>query len=119
VRLIEVTSVVDDVQDGRPLPKQIRGTTRALDLPDGSMREPGGSQEMPLGGSHGLRQRLALKGNGHVRVAPDDALAHESRHEDLCVLEVWILPRGAVQPERSTRRVRQRRVSSIAELAWR
>ena len=51
MRLIEIASVVNGVQNGNALPQKIRGVPGALDLPDTAITEPGRTQEVPLNGS--------------------------------------------------------------------
>jgi hypothetical protein len=51
VRLVEIARVVDNLEDGDPLPQQIRRSPRAFDLARAGLGDPGGVKEVPLLGA--------------------------------------------------------------------
>ena len=51
MRLVEVTRVVDDLEDRHAGLQQVRGSARAFDLARGGLGDPGGTQEVPLLGA--------------------------------------------------------------------
>ena len=88
----------------------------AIDLADRRVRQAGRAQKVTLRGSQRQRGSVAQQHRIDCGISRHQTFTHEPIHERVRVLEIWILPRGAVQPERVACRFRQRDVLAIAEM---
>src|SRR5262245_19295106 len=117
--LIEVAGLVDRIENGNALREKSRCVSGAFDLANRGTRDPGRAREVTLRPS--CRKPIGLTSQRRVDrgVAYDNSLLDEPGHERIRVLEIGVLPRGAIQPEGAAGSTRQIHVVSILQLAGR
>lgn len=118
VCLIEIASKMYGVENGDALPQQVRCIACSFDLTKSSAGDACSPQEMPLRGSHRQRPDAPLQSGSDGRITQKETSLHKPLDECLCIIEIRILPRRTVQPERTTRRTGQCHIFLITETSW-
>src|SRR5687768_3691645 len=102
MRLVEIPSQIDDIENRNTLPQKVHRVTNALDLTHRAASHSCGAEEMTLLGSQGPRARRSVQRRINGGVAYEDAFRHQPLHECLGIIEARVFPRGAIQPERTS-----------------
>ena len=85
MRLIEIASLVDRVENGDALLQEVCRTSGAFDLTDRAVGDARRLQEMPLRGSQGQFSRLTLQCRIDSEVNRYQPSLHEPFHKCFCI----------------------------------
>jgi len=115
VRLIEIASHVDGIDDGDALLQQSGCMPRPFDLTIGSAGYARGAQKEPLRRSQRQCPWFALQYRVYSGIERNQAGLREPPDKNFGVLEARIVPCGPVQPERATLGIGQGYIVVVAE----
>jgi len=101
--LVEITEARDDIEDGKAVPKQNGGKSRAFDLAEHGITDASGPEKVALRGAQGKSGRAAEQNVLHTGIARQSAGSSESADEDFGVVKVRIFESRTSEPKGTSR----------------